>query len=153
MLRWIVRNQDRFVAPVVLGAVVLSFFVSNNESARRDAAQRSQLITGCTRSSERSVLDAAYKQETSDVRRSTSKHEGDADWKAANEYQKFALGGLRLIPMPAEIAERMKAGTLRPSEALLKAVVEGTNESGDKVYRLSEAARDVVHAGCVEAYS
>lgn len=150
---WVARHQDKFIAPLVLGAVVASFLVSNHDSKARDRDQAAQLVRGCDRSSEKSILDAAYKQTTSDVRRSTSKHKGDADWKAANKYERFALGSIALVPLPPDVVKAMADGRLDPSKALIRAVVVRKDSAGKPIYRVSEQARKILHQGCVEAYS
>lgn len=141
--------RNNWVAIVFIFAVVASFVVGQQESKQRDEAQRTQLVAGCSRTSERSVLDAAYKQKTSDVRRAAGTPK---DIVAADEYQKFSLGGVDLIPLPAEVREAMASGELHPQDALIRAVVESTNAAGDPIYRLTPEARAVVKQGCVEAY-
>jgi hypothetical protein len=122
---------------IILGAIVLSFAVSNHESTRRDSAQRAQLVTGCIRSSERSVLDAAYKQTTSDVRRAAGTK---PDIQAANMYQRFALGGLKLVPLPESSIQKARAGSVDIPDALKASIQVGHDVVGDEIYELTPSA-------------
>lgn len=110
-MTWI---RENWLGAVVLVAIVLSFFVSRDESIRRDHDQRDQLVAGCIRSSERTALTAAFQYDAADTRKKSG------DTLVADRYTAEADGSVRLIPVAdeddrafiAEIQFKTKAGKL-----------------------------------------
>lgn len=143
-----VRANAIFV--IFLVAVVASFVVSNQESARRDSVQRAQLVSGCSRTGEARILNAAYKQKTSDVRRAAGT---PPDIKAADAYELFALGEANLVPLPAKVEAALRERKFDLSKALIDSIELGRDAAGKQIYQLTPKAKAVIRAGCVEAYA
>lgn len=135
-VHWLRHN---WIPIVFIIAVVASFLISDAESKSRDRAQREQLVIGCTRSSGRTALDAAYKLKTADVRHATH---GKLSQRAADAYSAYAWGEIRLLPAPPGVA-----GTT----ALIKTVK--VSPPGERPYfKLSPSTQALLRAGCELAY-
>lgn len=144
-MHWLEKN---WVLIVFVVAVFASFVVSNKESHDRDRRQASQLVLGCQRTSERSVLLAAYQQKTADVRRAAGTQK---DIAAATQYEMFSRGSLNLVPLPSGLLKRYRE--VSNSEALHLAVYKTISQTGEPMYRVRASVREILHQGCVEAYT
>lgn len=122
-------------AVIILAAIVVSFVVSDRESARRDAAQRTQLIDSCVRNGVQKALNAASWIRAADARRA------DGNYAAADDYEATADGIAGTIPAaPPFVGDRALI-------AVVKRRVDGKQR-----FVLTPEAAKLQREGCIRAF-
>lgn len=129
--------RHNWLVILFLAAIIVSFAVTVSDSRSRDDKTRATLVEGCTRTSGRTALDAAYKYRTAEARRST----GDED--IARDYDAFAQGQLDLIPAPKGFEGNKALADVEPVYDKAGKLVK---------YKVSPAARELHVAGCERIY-
>lgn len=135
-------HRNHLIAAFIVIAVVGAYLATRqtNKKAKVDQVElvRKAAESDCVRTSVRAALVLAFKDRAAQA--ASDRDEGGLD----DEYRALALGGALLIPVPKDREDERQ---------FISEVVRIAAPNGDRAYRLTDRATELIKQGCQETYA